>query len=285
MRFNHWLINTRNFHGDLAVFKCSAHAKWILAGEHAVLRGHPAIVFPKMDSQLKLQFEPADRLSISLDTPSENIEQLEALIKTLLIQKKLPPINGILHFDNHIPMGKGFGFSAALSICLAKLLIHFGLKEPLFSLAHQIEHHFHGKSSGLDIAGCLYDKPIYFQNSKIIPLEITSWPHIQLIDSGISARSSLCIQKVYRLFESNPNLAHTVDQEMKISCLMAKEALLTGDIKQLADAIEKGQSCFSKWGLITPEISGQIKMIKENGAIACKLSGAGLGGLLIGLYD
>lgn len=266
------------------MFKCSSHAKWILSGEHAVLRGHPAIVFPKPDSQLKLHFTAQNDLSISWDTRDEYRHQLKNLINHLSTQKHLP-IQGHLHFENNIPIGKGFGFSAALSICLAKLLIHLGLKEPVFSLAHQIEHCFHGKSSGLDIAGCLHNTPIYFQDGKITPLHIKKLPHIELIDSGISARSSLCIETVHQLFQSNPSLANHIDQNMKTACLLAKEALLENNIKKLSAAIDLSQTCFSDWGLVPHEITEQIKKLKASGAISCKLSGAGLGGLIIALYD
>ena len=284
MTSKHWPTSSQSVYGGLAMYECASHAKWILLGEHAVLRGHPAIVFPKLDSQLKLRFEPHHKLSITLDTNDANIQQLKHLIHTLSDQKTIP-ITGSLHFENTIPMGKGFGFSAALSICLAKLFIHHGLKEPIFDLAHQIEHHFHGKSSGLDIAGCLTDTPIYFEKTRITPIHLPSWPNITLIDSGISARSSLCIDTVQQQMQSNPSLAHQIDQRMKNACLMAKDALMQGNTQQLATAIGQGQSCFVEWGLVPKALTQQIKDLQTHGAISCKISGAGLGGLIIALYD
>ncbi len=34
------------------------HGKWILAGEHAVIRGFGALIFPIPSQQLRLQFNP-----------------------------------------------------------------------------------------------------------------------------------------------------------------------------------------------------------------------------------
>ena len=37
-------------------FTTITHAKWILAGEHAVLRGHGALIFPLQSHQLTLSY-------------------------------------------------------------------------------------------------------------------------------------------------------------------------------------------------------------------------------------
>ncbi len=42
-------------------FKVETYGKWILAGEHSVLRGYPALVFPLKDRGLHLQYEESDQ--------------------------------------------------------------------------------------------------------------------------------------------------------------------------------------------------------------------------------
>ncbi|MFI4919641.1 MAG: mevalonate kinase, partial [Legionellales bacterium] len=37
-------------------FETTTFGKWILAGEHAVVRGHEALVFPIKEKQLHLQY-------------------------------------------------------------------------------------------------------------------------------------------------------------------------------------------------------------------------------------
>ena len=40
-------------------FETTTFGKWILAGEHAVVRGHEALVFPIKEKQLTLRYQAA----------------------------------------------------------------------------------------------------------------------------------------------------------------------------------------------------------------------------------
>ena len=39
-------------------FETQTHGKWVLAGEHAVLRGNAALAFPLKEKELCLDYEP-----------------------------------------------------------------------------------------------------------------------------------------------------------------------------------------------------------------------------------
>ena len=269
------------------MFSYQAHAKWILLGEHAVLRNHPAIVFPKKDTQLTVMFEASSQpFQVSSDTNNVAIQNaLTRLVTTETQKHRLTLPTGSLKLTNQIPIGKGFGFSAALSICIAQFLSYLGAKSPIFDLAKSIEDHFHGKSSGLDIAGCLHDQPILYQNQNSSPIALTSPPHIELTDTGPGELSSICIAKVQDLFETNPTIAEAIDQQMKEAVIMARDALNQNDINRLADAMQQACDCFDRWGLINDRTKALMQAKKKEGALASKPSGAGLGGLLISLMN
>ncbi len=268
-------------------FTHHTHAKWILLGEHAVLRGSPAIVFPKKDAVLTVKLTKSDQpFHVVSDTNNLAIEK--ALTQLIAIEAKnhqliLPSAS--FEMTNAIPIGKGFGFSAALSLCIAQFLIHLGAKIPVFNLAKSIEDHFHGKSSGLDIAGCLHQTPIFYHQQNASPIPLTTYPNIQLTDTGPSELSSTCITKVQNLFQSQPSLAENIDQQMKEAVIIAHDALKQNNISSLAHAIEQANDCFDRWGLINERTRTLMRQKKKQGALASKPSGAGLGGLMISLMD
>ncbi len=267
-------------------FSFTSHAKWILLGEHAVLRGHPAIVFPKKDYQLTLTYHP-DKSPLRVSFKPHNIT-LEKAIKKLLeheyLKRNITALRGHVTFDNKIPIGKGFGFSAALSICIAQLLHHHHSCDSIYLEAKSIEDYFHGQSSGLDIVGCMSDEPVLFQDGQFFKLHSQLMPNIRWIDSGPSKMSSVCINQVKRLFDVDPKLASFLDEKMHKATLLAKNALQNGSQEELVKAIHLGNECFEKWQLISPSMQADIDDQKAQGALACKPSGAGLGGLIIALF-
>ena len=59
-------------------FECRTFGKWILAGEHTVIRGGPALVFPVSSMALELQFVENDR-PLYVEWQGEKGEELKLL--------------------------------------------------------------------------------------------------------------------------------------------------------------------------------------------------------------
>jgi mevalonate kinase len=90
-------------------------AKWILVGEHSVLRGGAAIAFPCSDFSLELKYEPGPT-------------SLDPGIRRLLDLLGGPNhVSGDLQIRSTIPQGAGLGSSAALSVALTRWAIAQGL--------------------------------------------------------------------------------------------------------------------------------------------------------------
>jgi mevalonate kinase len=259
------------------------HGKCILAGEHAVVRGAKAVVFPLKSRSLSLEWEykeTKDQLSCEENSLAEPFRK--ALSRALEIENtKLPPGHFHFHLKSDIPLRAGLGSSAALSVAVARFLATQNIsKSELFPLALELENIFHGTSSGIDVAATLANSPILFARGEK-PREIrTSWkPELFLHDTGLRSSTKLCVEKVTRQASS------ALDEKMAKAAELAATALQNPNGQALlVQAMEEAADCFSAWNLIPDSVKELSENLKKRGALAVKPTGSGDGGFLLALW-
>lgn len=168
----------------------SAPAKVILSGEHAVVYGKPALA-SAINLRLKFSLWKAKK-----KINDKNILFISQKIKEYLIKQKIIFLDKLFNFkiESEIPVGRGLGSSAALSVASVAAFLDFYTgrefkKEIINNLAYEIEKYFHQNPSGVDnTAACfggliLYQKNISLKNTDYrIPKIIGE--KLVLIDGG-----------------------------------------------------------------------------------------------------
>lgn len=172
----------------------SAPAKVIISGEHAVVYGKPALVSA---INLRLKFIVTNLERSSQDSkPCEVINFISQKVKDYLKNYKINFVDKhfIYEIESEIPIGRGLGSSAALSVASVAAFLEFYTakefdKKIVNDLAFQIEKHFHQNPSGVDNSAACYGGLILYQkNVKIKNLNFKIPKNIKeklfLIDSG-----------------------------------------------------------------------------------------------------
>ncbi|MBA2655530.1 MAG: mevalonate kinase [Tatlockia sp.] len=276
-------------------FCTTTHGKWILAGEHSVLRGHGALVFPIKEKRLCLSYNKVDR-KLSAHYEGSSGSDMHLLFWSVLEQgqqllgKSLNDVHGFFHLHSDIPVGVGMGASAALCVATARWFAYQKLldEDSIFSFAKSLEDLFHGKSSGLDIAGVSAETGLFFQQGDLKPLE-QNWQPLWFLSScdqiGITSH---CINQVKNLWQADSVNASLIDEKMDASVSMAKEALKKNSpdsINDLKKAIQQAANCFNSWGLVSETLQQHMQILLNLGALAVKPTGSGGGGYVISLWD
>jgi mevalonate kinase len=277
-------------------FETQSFGKWILAGEHAVLRGVPAVVFPLKSRALQLTYVAGPGpLELLLD--GEHGEELQLLVwgvleKACELKKiKRTSLSGKLHLRSSIPVGAGMGASAALCVALTRWMGHLGfVKETeYYDFARTLENLFHGESSGVDIAVSLSGQGLLFsRQGKRQDLKLAWQPRWYISYSGKRGVTLDCVNKVKALIAQNPALGEKIDSEMKDAVEMDLKALAMGTeaegLPLLAKAMDLANQCFHQWGLSEGAPQKQMDWLTENGALAVKPTGSGGGGYILSLW-
>lgn len=255
--------------------------KAIITGEHSVLRGGQAVVFPvyhkylemetktKGDVKLLKGFQPIEQkiLQRALDICGRSVTDLEEdiFIKNLLV-------------------GGGLGSSAAFCVALGRFILSKGWfsSEHLFDYCKQLESFFHGESSGLDIAILLREVPISYQIEEgAKPLSLKWHPHFFVSFSGQQSTTYKNIQTVQK------KGLHQSDQKMSRASSKVIQAFAQNETDGqplLIEAMTEAYSCFEDWSLITDVLQWHINQCKKDGALAVKPTGSGGGGHVLSLF-
>lgn len=276
-------------------FQITKNAKWILAGEHAVVRGHSALVFPVKTKTLCLSYT-AETNALSATYSGESGQEMHLLFWSVLEQgikllnKSINHLTGHFHLKSNIPIGVGLGASAALCAATANWFNAQNLitDSEIFSFAKKLENLFHGESSGLDIAGASSDSGIYFNQGNYQALQ-NAWQPLWFLSScnqiGITSH---CIEKVKKLWETNRSLAKDIDMKMLDAVIKARAALIEINLpkaeQKLANAITQAKNCFELWGLVNDNLQQHMDDLIKAGAIATKPTGSGGGGYVVSLW-
>ena len=279
---------------NLKNFKKRIYGKWILCGEHSVLRGYSAIAFPLKAYCMDVEYITSSS-PFKVEVKGSLKKDLERGLKSFLdfsfqkIQKK--EVTGELIFTNEIPFGAGLGASAVLCLGVAWFFCHkkWITEDKVRDFAHELEDFFHTKSSGIDVTVCFEEKPVLYQNGKVQKIISPSFsPLCFLSDSGIRTSTAKNIHQVEKEFEKNLKVNQERDLIMAQAVQLSLEALESEDskegIKKLSFAFALAESCFSSWNLISPEFENYTQGIKKMGALGVKPTGSG-GGFALSFWQ
>ncbi len=275
------------------VFTTTVYGKCIITGEHAVIRGMPALVVPVFEKKFHLSFKPKQK-ELETEFHGEMKDDLSLVFWGLveraldLLGRKRSELIGELNLKNSIPVGAGLGASAALCVAMGRFFqsLDWVSEDHLYEFCRQLENLFHGESSGVDIAAALTGGALEFQREhQLKKIKINWQPKWYLSYSGQRGITSECVKKVKELWVSNKKLAQKIDEEMKESVILAKRALAKKEgLIDLVEALQKAKLCFEHWGLTQGALDQHIQDLMEFGALAAKPTGSGGGGYILSLW-
>lgn len=278
-------------------FSCNAHAKWILTGEHAVVRGHPAIVGAIENIQLSFTYQTTNT-PLQVKATGIEAENLKTHYPKFLnyacsiINTNPHHLKGNIHINNQIPIGQGLGFSAALCVVTTKWFIQQKLisKENWWQIATRLENHFHGKSSGIDILGAnlKHNQLMIYQHNKPYQEIHPQWqPILCLKYAGNKGLTRSAVNQVIDINKQHEKKGIFNDNAMAtstINCMHALKSNKTTGLNKLSQAIQQANICFQDWQLITPAMQLQQNQLMQQGALATKPTGSGNGGYILSLW-
>lgn len=280
-------------------FKTRVPGKWVLTGEHAVLKGLSAVALPHLQTYLSLAFHPDfTQESLEVDPPKAERfmkEMIEAISDQWEVKgASFSKPSGKLSIQSTIPIGAGLGSSAALCVALTQWMVEPLVIPPdqIVEFATQLEHRFHGQSSGMDVAVIAAREPICFSMEKgIEPIGIKVLPKFTFHDTGLRSRTNECVAKVENFRKEAPALALHVDEQMGKASRLAIEGLIQFDsgnhplgLQGIQQAMHLARECFYSWELVPGKAKRMEEELLRQGALAVKLTGAGGGGMLVALW-
>jgi mevalonate kinase len=106
----------------------------------------------------------------------------------------------------------------------------------------------------------------------------------EIFDSGLRSETRTCIAKVLKQKENDPKEFERGEKGMRESADLAIAAYRSKDLNQLAKAMKLAQESFRIWGLSPTPVESKIRQILDQGALAAKITGSGLGGFIVALY-
>ncbi|NRA73610.1 MAG: hypothetical protein HRU36_02555 [Rickettsiales bacterium] len=177
-----------------------------------------------------------------------------------------------LSIESTIPIGAGFGSSAAFVVSLLKSLdALFSLnlnQEEFFQIALKGEKLIHGSSSGVDVRASLIGGSNYLDGG-ISAIDIKDFEFFSIFTGKPEASTGESISKVKNILKTSDKL-----QMFKKVALKLKDAIENKNLLDVMSQIKTNHALLKELGVVPQKVQEFIKEIEANNC-AAKISGSG----------
>ena len=285
----------------------SAPGKVILAGEHSVVHGNPALAtsigiraFVKsrltktgyleifsQDIDLRYNYTTDDLKQIKIGSSICQLDPVAFIANELL---EIGEGKGAyLEIKSEIPIGAGLGSSAA--ICVATTGSIFQLlnkdldRENISKIAFLGEKITHGTPSGIDNTISTYGGLIKFHNESFDLLRIPEEISLIILNTNILRVSKDLVEKVRKFKMNNEEICLKIFGAINLVTEDMIKALNVTDLRKIGELMNINQGLLHSINVSHKEIAHLIWETRDLGAIGAKLTGAGGGGCVIAIAE
>lgn len=273
----------------------SSCGKIILAGEHAVVYNKPAIILP-IDKKCEAHIQVSQGEQKILNEIEDEHKLVQQTITSFFQDFKISPVPLLVEIKSNIPVGRGFGSSAAIVTALAKELCRiFEIKvEGNQSLLRVLdfcvacENLVHQNSSGADIYATWFGRPLWFrkEHQKLRFFESLNLTdevkrivgNFVLVDTGkpVESTGEMVLQakalKNRRPKYFNQQISRIEEETLRLLSLFLEERR---DAKAVFDfAIWQIEKKLERLGVVSERVKTFIKELRRF-QIPAKICGAG----------
>jgi len=278
--------------------QATAPGKIILAGEHAVVYGRPAIAAPVWErvatatitdlppgAGCLLHVRDLQR-TFPLATAADD-EPLALVTRLTLAALGITTVPAWqIELTSQLPIASGLGSGAALSSALVKAIYaHVGAPvtpAQVSSLVYASERLYHGTPSGIDNTVIAYGLPLWFvKDAAPEPFHPGAPLTIAIADSGIRAPTKETVGDVRLGWQRDPVRYTAWFDEIGAIVHAARRAIAIGDAAALGLLFTQNQLLLEQLGVSSLPLEALIAAANAAGALGAKLSGGGRGGNII----
>lgn len=275
----------------------TTHGKVILIGEHSVVYGKDALALPIKALNITTTVEQSPKAESLMSTNRYQGSYLQAPAEYNGLKYVFETLNKLANNSNplkitytgEIPVERGFGSSAVVALGTTKALDkYFDLnlsQEKIMDITNHAEMINHGKASGLDAATVNSDYLVFF-NKEIGPHPLAQklGATLLIMDTGELGNTKQAVALVRSKIQTNQTEADKIDRLGELAT-QTKELWIKQDAPAIGKIFNEAEKILASFGIATKRINQICKIAQENGALGVKLSGGGLGGIVIALCD
>jgi mevalonate kinase len=258
-----------------------APARLILSGEHSVVYGQPALavaIDKVTKTRVMARIGQPGVCFFSLDLnykQSVSTELLQHAFSSICKQFNIKLLHGLeIQTQSNIPIGCGFGSSAAAIISLFHAVINFFALnvsvDDYLQLGREIENLPHGRSSGLDLYLAIHGGCVRFAGKQTVARSIPEIP-MYLVNTGKpQSNTGECVSFAAQYFRANKSLA----QDFAAVTDAFDKALQANNLADIKKCMRANHKLLVHIGVVPEKVQNLIAQIESMGG-AAKICGAG----------
>ncbi len=266
-----------------------APTKVILVGEHFVVRGAPGVAaavglwsYACAEPAEPPGYIEAPDVGVSCSIGScRGVEGLEEIVRAV------GPVR--LRVWSEAPPGAGLGSSGSVSAAAAAAVLAARRErvdeEEVERLAWLAEKVHHGRPSGIDHTTAILGGFVVFEARGVYwRLEA---PTLLLVvaDTGVPRSTRVAVERVLSRYTRHRGGMGLVYAAAARLAAEAVDALRARDLATLGELMDVFHGLLYALGVSTPEIERLVWAARRAGALGAKLTGAGMGGVVVALVE